>query len=107
MPAKFYTSAVYTGSICVSGAGSTQVNGTYTFSGYVTEGDLTRPSYQKVGVSITLVAARYYIYESFGDQNGQYLGNTVPAPANPYLETSWSTIEGGVLPFPVITQGPC
>ena len=107
MPARFYTSAVYTGSICVSGAGSTQVNGTYTFSGYVTEGATTRPYYEKAGLIITLVAERYYISEVGGDNIGQYGGNTYPAPSNPYLETSWYIIEGGVLPLPVITQGPC
>jgi hypothetical protein len=107
MPARFYTSAAYTGSICISGAGSTLVNGTYTFSGYITDGPTTRPSYQKVGFLITLVSERYYIQEAGGDNNGQYLGNTFPAPANPYLETSWTLVEAGVLPYPVITQGPC
>ena len=95
----------YIGPICISGAGSTQVNGTYTFIGYVTDGPTTRPSYQKGFLIIDLVNQRYYIRESNGD--GQYIGNTFPAPANPYLETSWSTTEGGVLPFPVITAGPC
>jgi hypothetical protein len=100
----------YIGPICVSGAGSTDVNGTYTFIGYVTEGIYTRPSYYKAGPAnfiITLVGGRYYIQVSGGDNNGQYYGNTFPAPSNPYLETSWTIVEDGVLPFPVITAGPC
>ena len=99
----------YTGSICISGAGITAVNGTYTFTGYGTDGPTTRPYYYKESFDflIMLVSERYYIRENGGENYGQYIGNTVPAPAYPYLETSWSISEQGVLPFPVITQGPC
>jgi hypothetical protein len=106
MPARFYTSVAYTGNICISGAGTTIVNGTYTFIGYVTD-VVTRPSYQKGNIVIGLISGRYYIVEAIGDQNGQYLGNTFPAPVNPYLETSWTPTENGVFPIPVITQGSC
>jgi hypothetical protein len=110
MPARFYTSALpYTGSICVSGAGSTQVNGTYTFIGYITDGNITRPRYREVDLEteINLANGRYYIVQASGDSLGLYIGNTFPPPANPYLETSWSAFDIGIAPVPTITSGSC
>jgi hypothetical protein len=105
-----YVEPPYTGPICISGAGSTQVNGTYTFTGYVADGSIVRPEYYKTTSDFVITLAgngKYTIRVAGGDQNGQYIGNTFPAPAYPYLETSWSLIEDGVLPYPVITRGSC
>jgi hypothetical protein len=104
----------YIGPICVSGAGSTEVNGTYVFNGYTTDGGYTRPFYQYESAPFTFYAidlngggSTYRIYAAFGDQNSYYKGNTFPPPANPYLETSWTLIESGTDPVPTVTIGPC
>ena len=115
MPARFYTSALpYTGSICISGAGSTLVNGTYVFSGYTTDSGYTRPLYEYRFASFTTYSidllgggSTYRIVASFGDNNAYYKGNTFPPPANPYLETSWTSFDAGADPVPTVTQGPC
>jgi hypothetical protein len=107
MPARFYTSAAYTGSICVSGSSIPGVNGTYTFVQYYTQNGFTRPNYTKFptvpvyNIDNLTDNGRYRIVEGFGDSNDVEYGNTFPPPLNPYLETSWTD------PSIVITQGPC
>jgi len=104
----------YIGPICVSGAGSPEVNGTYTFSGYTADGGYTRPYYVYESAPFTFYAidllgggSTYRIYAAFGDQNAYYKGNNFPPPANPYLETSWTSFDAGADPAPTVTIGPC
>ena len=101
--ARFYNSAAYTGSICVSGAGG--ANGTYTFGGYYTQNGYTRPIYNsptnqyQISILYT-VEGRYGLWDNSGDGTLLYEGNTFPPPSNPYLETSWN---GPI----TVTSGSC
>jgi hypothetical protein len=114
MPARFYTQQeLYTGSICVSGAGV--ASGTYNFYGYQTFNGYNRPNYiyyyegsLPFVIENTWFSGRYQIREAFGDNNNLYEGNTFPPPLNPYLETSWSVAGFGPAPSGVVvTRGPC
>jgi len=103
---------------CVSGAGSTEVNGTYVFTDNYTYPLLgTRPRYQNIVSGITIIAAQgfagdfyrwfFYYYDPNEDTNNYwYRGNTNPAPAYPWLETSWD-IYYGVAPVPTVIIGQC
>ena len=98
---------------CISGAGvSGEVIGTYQFTGvFATENGVTRPIFYptfvpvQADLQIRLVSvpgsAAWGIYAP-GDEVNYYFGNTVPAPAYPWLETSWTGS-----PPPTVTQGPC
>jgi hypothetical protein len=99
--------------VCISGAGvNGEVIGTYQFTGvFATENGITRPIFNPTftpvlpSLVIRLVSvpgsAAWGIYAP-GDEINYYFGNTVPAPAFPWLETSWTGS-----PPPTVTQGPC
>ena len=100
------TTSTFNNFACVSGP-LTFANGTYIFGGYA--GDF--PVY--VGPN------EYYFYPAqydfplsvtwalWNDNNGEpyvaAVGNTRPAPAYPWLETSWRYFYASF----VVTQGPC
>ena len=98
---------------CISGVGvSGEVIGTYQFTGvFATENGVTRPIFYPTFIpaqpdlQIRLVnspgSAKWGIYAP-GDEVNYYFGNTAPAPAYPWLETSWTGS-----PPPTVTQGPC
>jgi hypothetical protein len=98
---------------CISGVGvNGEVIGTYQFTGtFATENGITRPIFNPTftpvqpSLVIRLVSvpgsAAWGIYAP-GDEVNYYFGNTVPAPAFPWLETSWTGS-----PPPTVTQGPC
>jgi hypothetical protein len=109
------TSASPTASVCVSGAGSGVINGTYTYIGTATANGFIRPRYEGnltggfVYVLITAIGgagAVWSIYSS-NDEESYYLGNTTPPPQYPYQETSWSLIGPGVLPLPTVNVFAC
>jgi hypothetical protein len=97
---------------CVSGVGvSGEVIGTYQFNGFTTENGITRPSYIPTFIpaqpSLQIViynqsGGAVWAIAAFGDEVNYYFGNTNPAPAYPWLETSWTGS-----PPPTVTQGPC
>jgi len=100
--------------VCVSGAGSTEVNGTYTFAGFETIDGYTRPTYvfNGPGGFTYNIKSRYYgtgnwgLYTSTGEQVSFYIGNTTPPPAFPYQETSWE-LSDGQAPIPTFSSGAC
>ncbi len=101
---------------CVSGAGTPEINGTYTFLDNYTFGvEGTRPRYQNA-LGLEILAAvgfagdsyRWFFYYFDGDASTYwYRGNTIPAPAYPWLETSWSIYGDGVAPVPTVIIGQC
>jgi len=98
--------------MCVSGAGSAEVNGTYTFAGFETSDGYTRPKYIKgiFKIGLSILGGQRWILEFpnlSGDYAAWYIGNTIPPPAYPWLETSWSITDVGELPVPTFTIGPC
>jgi hypothetical protein len=98
---------------CVSSAGS-PVNGTYEFYDFITENGITRPRYFPIG---SINGLQIFIYPTGGgavwtianpgEEIYYYNGSTNPAPAFPWLETSWTLGNGGALPAPTVNQGPC
>ena len=103
--------------ICVSGAGSSEVNGTYEFYQFITVNGITRPTYAPVGspdpstdIQVTIIStgpSAIWAIRWPDQEYNYYFGNTSPAPQYPYLETSWNIASEGIGPTPVITQGPC
>jgi len=103
---------------CVSGAGTPEINGTYVFTDNYTFGiEGTRPRYQNIVSGIQILAAAgfagdfyrwfFYYYDANEDASAYwYKGNTNPAPAYPWLETSWS-LYGGTDPVPTVIIGQC
>jgi hypothetical protein len=87
-----------------------EVGGTFQFFDFITINGITRPRYFPTFISpqpslqIVIYAsgggAVWAIYAPEDDVNYNF-GNTNPAPAYPWLETSWQL--GPVL----ITRGPC
>jgi len=102
--------------LCVSGAGSPEINGTYAYlDDYTYPLFGTRPRYQNNSTGIQILAApgfagdfyRWFFYYFDGDASTYwYRGNTNPAPAYPWLETSWD-IYYGVAPVPTVIIGQC
>jgi hypothetical protein len=86
--------------VVVSGAGSTEINGTYTMTGTHNG----KPYYNKGGLSvfdqfaISNSGAGWEIY----DEGGDILYETSNNPAFPWLVTSW-VVSIGVLPVPELT----
>jgi len=98
---------------CISGAGS-PVNGTYQFFDFITENGITRPRYFPIGGTGGLLIFIYptgggavWTIADPGEETYYYSGNTNPAPAYPWLETSWGLSGSGSDPKPTITRGPC
>jgi len=92
---------------CVSSAGS-PVNTTYQFydSKYIPGG----PNGDPFGLQISLYPSgegSVWIIGRPGDEIYYYNGNTNPAPAFPWLETSWRLAGNGSNPLPTVTRGPC
>jgi hypothetical protein len=96
---------------CVSGAGS-PINGTYIFSYFQTLQEVTRPLYTTadgnfiIGLVSNAPGPTWSILDNI-NEDFLYIGNTQPSPYYPWLETSWTLANAGVLPLPTITQGPC
>jgi hypothetical protein len=98
---------------CISSAGS-PVNETYEFRDFITENGITRPRYLLIGSTDGLQIVIYptgggavWTIANPGEEIYYYNGSTNPAPAFPWLETSWTLGNGGALPAPTITRGPC
>ena len=105
---------------CVSGAGSSGLNGTYKFYDFYTSGNNgTRPRYIPINnvddSGIQILAGipfggspyRWMIYFFDGEYSTTYYaGNTTPVPEYPWLETSW-TAYAGAAPVPTLTIGLC
>jgi hypothetical protein len=102
---------ISTGDICVSDAGSTVVNGTYTYSGTTTIGGITRPQYIKdVNYNVSIVTEGGNTVWSISNTDllfTYYLGSTVPPPQYPYQETSWIAYDQGLDPVPTVSSGNC
>jgi hypothetical protein len=101
--------------VCISGVGvSGEVIGTYQFFDFTTENGITRPRYfptftpVQPSLEIRIYptggggGSAVWAIAAFGDEVNYYFGNTQPAPAFPWLETSWTGS-----PPPTVTQGPC
>jgi hypothetical protein len=88
-----------------------EVGGTFQFDSFTTENGITRPMYLPTFIpaqpSLQVViynqaGGAVWAIAAFGDDVNYYFGNTNPAPAYPWLETSWTGS-----PPPTVTQGPC
>ena len=97
---------------CISGVGvSGEVIGTYQFNSFTTENGITRPMYLPTftpvqpGLQIVIYnqsGGAVWAIADFGNEVAYYFGNTNPAPAYPWLETSWTGS-----PPPTVTLGQC
>jgi hypothetical protein len=99
-----------TGSVCVSGAGSADSNGTYTYNGTNTINGVTRPQYINGSYSMlvqSVTGTTVWSMYNASDEGTHYYGNTTPAPQYPYLETSWRLAALGVLPVPTVNSLAC
>jgi hypothetical protein len=85
--------------ICVSEAGTTEVNGTYTYAGMV-EG---KPFYVK-GDYMVRVSGGLWVIKDNTLGSDKYASNDVTA--TPDLVTTWFTLSG-IAPLPIVTAGAC
>lgn len=101
--------------VCVSGAGTPEVNGTYVFNGNITFNGYTRPQYVfgNYILDIQLGEGYWDLYSLIGERIDYYVDNTYlvgpsfsPPPAFPYQVTSWGAFDGQ-LPVPTFTNGSC
>jgi len=89
--------------LCVSGAGTTQVNGTYI---KINENRYESSNFETTGTVLTNEYGAWGILIPGGGNPLFYLGQTTPRPQYPWQETSWTAIDGE-LPVPTVTIGPC
>jgi hypothetical protein len=96
--------------VTVSGAGATEINGTYTFSDFYSFGGPLRPRYiNAAGIALLANTGNgdgfdWYFYQNFEDNNYYwYKGNTNPVPYYPFQVTSWSVYGNGIAPVPVVS----
>ena len=100
--------------VCVSGAGSSFINGTYIFNGNITYNGYTRPQYVfgPYILDIQLGTGYWNIYSVIGERVEWYVDNTyifgppTTPPAFPYQVTLWGA-DVGTLPVPTFSQGGC
>jgi hypothetical protein len=104
----------YNNNICVSGAGTPEVNGTYTYNGDITYNGYTRPQYVFGNYILDIQLGNGYwdLYSEIGERIDYYVDNTylvgppTTPPAFPYQVTLWGAIDGQ-LPVPNVSYGPC
>lgn len=89
--------------LCVSGAGSAEVNGTYI---KIDDNRYDSSNYAITGIRLTTELGPWALLIGGGGNPVFYIGNTFPAPQYPWQETLWNASDGE-LPSPTVTSGPC
>jgi hypothetical protein len=93
----------YNNNICVSGAGTPEVNGTYI---KINESRYDSSNYAINGIRLTTEYGPWGIIIGGGGNPTFYFGQTTPPPQYPWQETLW-TASDGELPVPNVSYGPC